>query len=141
MDRKQIVLAGLYPSNQQYHSPVQVQKLFFLLDRNIPKLIDGPHFEFKPYNYGPFDHQVYRVLEELESEGMVEIFSAGYRNNYRLTIEGQHKANEIFDNLDPEAKDFISRISEFVLSLSFSSLVSAIYKAYPEMRENSVFQE
>lgn len=141
MDSKQIVLAGLYPSNQKAYSPVQVQKLFFLIDKNIPKLIDGPLFDFQPYNYGPFDKTVYRVIEELSEEGLAEIVPSSSRLNYRLTNEGQKEGELIFKRLAPAAQKYISDVSTFVLSLSFSSLVSAIYKAYPEMRENSVFQE
>jgi hypothetical protein len=141
MDQKQIVLAGLYPSSQKIHSPVQVQKLFFLLDRNIPKLITGPLFNFQPYNYGPFDKAVYEIIEVLTEEGLAEIIPSYSRLNYRLTCEGQEEGEKIFKSLNPLAQNYISDISNFVLSLSFSSLVSAIYKAYPEMRENSVFQE
>jgi hypothetical protein len=42
--------------------------------------------------------------------------------------------------MDKKAIAYIRQASEFVRSLSFTQLVSAIYKAYPEMRENSVFQ-
>ena len=141
MDKNQIVLAGLYPSSQEIHSPVQVQKLFFLLDKNIPKLINGPHFDFQPYNYGPFDEAVYRVIEELTQEGLAEIIPANSRLYYRLTNEGQKEGEKIFNSLTSSAQKYLSEVSNFVLSLSFSSLVSAIYKAYPEMRKNSVFQE
>ena len=141
MDKRDIVLAGMYPSRQKFYSPVQIQKLFFLLDENIPELIDGPQFTFQPYNYGPFDHVVYRVLEELEFDGLVEIMSSNSRGMYRLTNEGHNEAEKIFEALDPKAQRYIDKVSDFVLSLSFSSLVSAIYKAYPEMRRNSVFQD
>lgn len=141
MDKREIVLAGLYPLEQKFYSPVQVQKLFFLLDENISELVDGPHFDFQPYNYGPFDHVVYRTLEELEFEGLVEIKPANSRVKYRLTNEGQNEAEKVFQELDPKAQNFIEKVSDFVLKLSFSSLVSSIYKAYPEMRKNSVFQE
>lgn len=36
MNRYQFILAALSPAGQQPYSPVQVQKLFFLLDRNLP---------------------------------------------------------------------------------------------------------
>ena len=141
MDKKQIVLAGLYPASQKNHTPVQVQKLFFLLDKNIPQLIDGPLFDFQPYNYGPFDKNVYRTIEELSEEGLVEINPAFSMLTYRLTSEGQNEGEKIFNSLDPVAQKYINEISNFVLTHSFSSLVSAIYKAYPDMRQNSVFQD
>ena len=32
------------------YDPVRVQKLFFLIDREIPEFIDGPYFHFEPYD-------------------------------------------------------------------------------------------
>ena len=58
MTRKEVVLAALAPAKHAPHSPVQVQKLIFLIDRNIPREVGGPHFDFQPYNYGPFDKAV-----------------------------------------------------------------------------------
>ncbi|MFA5838245.1 MAG: hypothetical protein WC837_14965 [Bellilinea sp.] len=141
MEKKEIVLAGLYPSDRKIFTPVQVQKLFFLLDKNISAFIDGPVFDFQPYNYGPFDKSVYCTLEELHTDGFVEIIPFNSRSNYRLTNEGQIEAKKIFSKLDQVSRAYITNVSNFVLSLSFSELVSAIYKAYPEMRVNSVFQE
>lgn len=141
MDKKQMVLAGLGVSGQKIHSPVQVQKLFFLIDKNIPQYIGGPLFDFHPYNYGPFDKEVYRTIEELATEGLVEILPLTSRFHYRLTSEGQQQGETIYKSLLPEAQKYLTEVSNFVLSLSFSSLVSSIYKAYPEMRKNSVFQD
>ena len=44
------------------------------------------------------------------------------------------------DNLHENAQAYIRSASNFVRNHSFSKLVSAIYKAYPEMQANSVFQ-
>ena len=54
-----------------------------------------------------------------------------------LFAEGERLAQGI----DPVVIDYIKRASEFVRSLSFSDLVSAVYKAYPEMKANSVFRD
>lgn len=140
MDQEKIVLAGLAPAKGDFHTPVQVQKLFFLIDKNIPEWVDGPHFDFVPYNYGPFDSSIYRVLEKLEVEGLVEIVSDGRLNQYKLTPEGQKSGDKYLSGIGSKAKDYIKRTSKFVRTLSFTQLVSAIYRAYPEMRENSVFQ-
>jgi uncharacterized protein YwgA len=139
MDRKDFVLAILASGGcgVQY-SPVQVQKLFFLIDREIPDLVEGPHFNFEPYNYGPFDKAVYDELEGLEDRGYVETTFQQTWRNYRLTADGQEKGEKILTSLDQQAQDYIKRASEFVRRLSFRQLVLAIYKAFPEMRENSV---
>jgi hypothetical protein len=141
MDRREIVLAGMAPANGALHTPVQVQKLFFLIDRNIADLVGGPHFDFRPYNYGPFDRAVYDVLRELWAEGLVDIVPEWTWRSYRLTKAGQEWGETLLSQLPPKAQTYIERVSKFVRGLSFTQLVSAIYKAYPDMRANSVFQD
>jgi len=141
MDRRAMVLAALAPAKGGLFTPVQVQKLFFLIDRTVPTLVGGPHFNFQPYDYGPFDSDVYNVLEALQRDGMVEIawIPGSPSRRFRLTADGQARADEEFGVLDSKAQDFIGRASAFVRSLSFADLVAAIYKAFPDMKVNSVF--
>lgn len=140
--RETLVLAALAPAEGARHTPAQVQKLFFLIDRNIPDLIDGTVFNFQPYHYGPFDKDVYAALELLEAEQLVDIDRRdGAWRTYRLTVAGQQRGGEVFASLPQDAQVFIAHASEFVRSLGFSQLVAAIYRAYPEMREKSVFKE
>ena len=141
MERKELVLAALYPAKREYYTPVQVQKLLFLIDEEIHDLIGGPYFDFQPYNYGPFDGEVYDELRLLRFEGLVESVQECTWRNYRLSYEGQREASRIFKNLSSDARSFIEKVSKFVRRLSFTELVRAIYKAYPRMRKNSVFQD
>jgi len=139
--REEIILAALAPAKGKALTPVQVQKLFFLIDKNIAKLVGGPHFDFKPYNYGPFDKAVYDELERQRAAGNVELVPERTWNDFRLTEEGQARGEAILPDLPAKARDYIERAVEFVMRLSFSQLVASIYKAYPDMRVNSVFQE
>lgn len=98
-------------------------------------------FSFAPYNYGPFDKAVYWDLEALAAEGHAEIVPLSKGHGYRLTATGQSIANAVLlDELPAVARNYIKQVSAFVLRLSFAALVSAIYKAYPDMRVNSIFQ-
>lgn len=139
MEKKELILAALAPARQDKYTPVQVQKLFFLIDQNISKQLGGKLFKFKPYHYGPFDKAVYEELYELSSEGFVEIFDSRGWNNYRLSEKGQKMGKKCLDELPSAAKKYLLESSKFVRSLSFTQLVSAIYKAYPKMKKNSVF--
>ena len=141
MERKEFVLAALAPAKGHVLRPVQVQKLFFLIDREIPNEVDGPRFDFQPYDYGPFDSEVYSELRALAADGLVDILQDWNWSSYRLTVEGQEKAEKFFKTLSKKARDYIATVTEFVRGLSFTELVSAIYKAYPEMRANSAFRE
>ena len=142
MERSRFVLAAMSSGGSKAFFPVQVQKLLFLLDENTSQWVDGPYFEFEPHDYGPFDSNVYRELEQLRDLGFVEILPdpKGIRT-YRLTDEGREKGREAAEELPTFVSKYAADVVKFVLSLSFSGLVSAIYRAYPDMKVNSVFAE
>lgn len=143
-ERQQFVLAALATDPIAEFAPVQVQKLFFLLDENLSNVSGGSQFAFEPYDYGPFDKAVYRELEALQSKGLVNIeqvgASAGQRR-YSLTPGGQQAGEQVLSQLPEFARQYMTNLSTWVRSLSFSRLVGSIYKAYPHMRENSIFQD
>jgi len=143
MDRNEFILAALAPSGGKTMTPVQVQKLFFLLDRNLSDKLGGPFFDFQPYDYGPFDSGVYQSLENLGLAGLVEVGTHPGRGwkTYRLSDVGRVNAEAAFNAVDKRWQEYMLKLFEFVTSLSFAELVSAIYKAYPEMKANSVFRE
>lgn len=141
MDRKEIVLAGLSTGDCDLFTPVQVQKLFFLIDKNISGEINGKQFfNFEPYNYGPFDKEVYFTLNDLAKDGYIEMISQGSWTSYKLSSEGLTEGIRIFKTLPLKAQEYMKSVSQIIKTLSFSQLVSAIYKTYPEMKANSVFQ-
>jgi hypothetical protein len=141
--RQQIVLAALSANSPAAYAPVQVQKLFFLIDQHIAELIGGKQFAFEPYDYGPFDRDVYAELEELKSKNLIAITptGTGERRRYALTSEGQELGAQYLSKLPETAQEHLAKLSKWVCSLSFSQLVGSIYKAYPDMRANSIFKD
>jgi hypothetical protein len=142
MTREQLVLAALAASNGATHTPVQMQKLLFLIDNKIPLAVNGPHFNFEPYDYGPFDSKVYDTLERLDLDGLVETVSSSNLRwkKYRTTEHGLEVGRDLLDQLDATTADYIRQLSNWVRSLSFADLVSSIYNAYPEMKAKSIFK-
>lgn len=126
--------------------PVQLQKSLFLISQNLKKpdlTTDPDHFYlFRAYDYGPFCGAVYDDAEILETEGLVEIQHppATRYKLYRITPSGTARASELRLILSKQALDYLGGVVKFTQNVSFNDLVSAIYKAYPEMRENSVFK-
>ena len=124
--------------------PVQLQKSLFLLGRNLPKeaLQTESFYEFVPYDYGPFSSSVYSDAEQLESDGLVNILRPP-ESRYKLysaTREGAERAGVAEQSLSVSAKEYLEKVMRFVQTVPFNHLVTAIYKAYPEMKVNSVFQ-
>src|SRR3546814_6919621 len=97
-----------------------------------------------PYDYGPFVISVYRELEALEQRGLVRIAYLGPASSHRrysLTTRGQEEGQRALSDLASDARDYMNEVSRWIRGLSFAQLVGAIYKAYPRMRENRIFQD
>jgi hypothetical protein len=99
-------------------------------------------YSFQAYDYGPFCVAVYDDAEILELAGLVEVQrppTTRYKL-YRITPAGIEQARELRRRLSKQARDYLAAVVQFVQGVSFNQLVNAIYKAYPDMRENSVFK-
>jgi uncharacterized protein len=140
--RQKFMLAALAADRAGSFAPVQVQKLFFLLDKNLAADFGGPQFNFEPYDYGPFDRAVYSELETLAQNGLVAIEAApgASRRKFSLTAAGYDAGQAVFGQLNARARDYMMTVSAWVRSLGFAELVGSIYKQYPEMKANSVFR-
>lgn len=139
MEKKDLLLACLSVAGDSSYRPVQIQKMIFLLqDRGLKEEV----FSFTPYDYGPFDPQIYTTLEELSHDGYVEIIGEPFAKDrkYRLKPEGQKIAKDAFGKLGPQNQEYASRLYQWLKGLSFAQLVGAIYADYPKMRQNSVFR-
>lgn len=124
--------------------PVQLQKALFLLGRNLPlsRLKAETFYSFEPYDYGPFAAGVYRDAEALEQGGLVTIKRPPLTrfNQYSSTDAGRETAASLRKELPADVAKYLTDVIKFTQSLSFNELVAAIYKAYPDMKANSVFQ-
>jgi DNA-binding PadR family transcriptional regulator len=141
MEKKEFILAVLCTKSDHKYSPVQVQKLFFLIDRLLAPKLNQVFFNFQPYHYGPFDSTLYKELEDLFFNDFLKIYRTSY-NGYRiysLTDKGIHKGNECLKELKKDIQSDIADLNNFVTSLSFTELLSVIYKEYPDMKVNSIF--
>ena len=133
-----IVLAALCGNGTcAPYNPVQLQKLLFLIDREIADDIGGPHFDFKPDHYGPYDPSVFDVAEGLRGQGKVIIDNRGPYRRYLVSDGGLSEGSAVLDQMVEPACRYVYEASEWILSQSFRELVSAIYRQYPDMAVNS----
>jgi uncharacterized protein len=143
MTRSEMLLAILAASGGSPYTPVQIQKAAFLVTRNLPNLVnEGPVYEFTPYDYGPFDQNVYADAEIMQHEGRVEIIrQEGARwNRYAASDLGVHHGQQILNVLRERERNYIVSLSRWIRAQTFEQLVKAIYAQYPEMRTNSIFR-
>ena len=100
-------------------------------------------YDFKPYDYGPFDRKVYSDVNGLQEQGRAAInqqVGARWRT-YAATPQGVKEGRHLAEQLKVEERTVLEKIASLVRSLTFNELVSAIYKAYPDMRARSVFRD
>jgi hypothetical protein len=141
MNRSEILLAGLAGGGENAtYTPVQVQKLFFLLDREAARALGGPFFNFVPYDYGPFDQAVYAGIDNLAHQSLALVLTTGRYRVYGLSQAGQIEGQRLLDALQPAVRGYVENVARWVRQLSFQQLVAAIYNKYPDMKANSVFR-
>ena len=138
MNRREFVLAVLSAS-QTSLTPVQTQKLFFLIDRKIPHLVGGPFYHFQPYHYGPFDRQLYDDLDVLKAEGLIAVQQGSVRQ-YMVSRLGHERGNELLVSLPSAVQEYVPKLISWITAMNFPELVSAIYYEFPDMKVNSVFR-
>jgi hypothetical protein len=142
MDRRDLVLAILAASDGRQYTPAQLQKAVFLVSRNMPQIVQGTGFHFVPYDYGPFDADVYNEAAILHHSGEAIIAPSGTGrwNTYAATESGVTRGRALLRALTAPAQQYLTDVSAWVRAQSFSSLVKSIYDTYPEMRANSIFR-
>src|SRR5262245_39685258 len=108
MNSRDAVLAALATADGESYTPVQIQKLMFLIDERLGGRLGGKAFNFFPHFYGPFDPTVYHTAEALEASGLAEVEqSPGSVRTYGASPEGELEGQKVLDSLPPEAKDYI----------------------------------
>ena len=139
MERYQVVLAAMAAGGPRASfNPVQVQKNLFLIDREIPDWIDGPHFNFEPYDYGPFDKAVYEALDSLFEEEQVSIDRTSRHRKYSLTGSGFDRGTAVLGELPEPVVRYMMEVARWVRFLTFGQLLASIYRHYPDMAVESM---
>lgn len=142
MTKKELLLACMGAAEAHPYEPVQIQKLVFLFQERAAAFFPARPFTFRPYDYGPFDPEIYSCLEVLATEGILEIVGVPFSRPryYRLTEAGHGPANQALSSIPEPFYSFLLRLSKWVRSISFAQLVGTVYRDYPHMQVNSIFK-
>ncbi len=138
LERIDILLQIIVAAQGDPISPVQLQKVAFLVGQECPNDVPSDYYKFVPYDYGPFCSEIYQDVEELERQGYVTIAPNlhGTRKEYRATFRS---SDADFSGIPEPVEEYITRAVDWAKRLSFRELVSAIYQEYPEYGVNSIF--
>ena len=138
MERSDIVLAALSADRRaSWFNAIAIQVLLFLIDREIAEDLGGPHFDFEPYVAGPFDPDVFDVIESLAEEGSLVIDRGGPYWAVSVSGSGLQNGRAYLERMGRPASRYMTKASRWVLAQSFHALMIAIFRQYPEMAVNS----
>lgn len=142
MDRKDFLLLVVAAGKESPLTPVQLQKSLFLIGQAGLPETRKPYYEFEPYDYGPFDSDIYVDADGLHTQGLVARLPSarGSWIDTAITAGGLEKAAEVKKTLSPQVAKYIEDVVQWVQSQSFAGLLRAIYARHPEFSVNSVFQ-
>ena len=142
IDRTEWILLALNAAESKKLSPVQLQKILFLLGDRRPKSVGSGFYTFRPYHYGPFDAEVYHDADFLVAKKLLLLDEAKGRSwrAYILTDAGKRQAQTAEKKAPQKTVAYLHRLVGWAQALPFESLVRAIYDAYPRMRVNSIFR-
>lgn len=137
--RRQTVLAGMAGGGPgAAFDAVRLQKLFFLVDREIPHLIGGPRFHYKPHHFGPFDEAVYAEVHALIDSGDVSVDTTFRCPLAVLTDSGVAVGARVLEEMPEGASKYMKRAAKWILTTPFRSMLAGIYGQYPDMAVNSL---
>lgn len=150
MHRKLLPLALMYAEEgETVEGRTRLQKMVFLLEKALEQHhrspIDGPQYNFIPYDYGPFSKTLYDDLDYLCDEGLVEdseekLDNGQVKYEYEITDEGRDFVKSQLLSADGEViVELADDIRQEFNHVLLSNLIDYVYSEYPEYAENSVW--
>jgi DNA-binding PadR family transcriptional regulator len=140
--RERLLLFIALDGAPQGLDPIRLQKGMFLFamdDDTDPR--EG--YQFVPYNYGPMSAQIYRDLELLSEQGLVEAVPVEGQSwaRYSATEQGLATARDLLNEEPTQvAAQRLYEIKLDVSSHSFKEVLEDVYDRYPEFASKSVFR-
>ena len=131
MERKHWTLLILAAANGQSLTPVQLQKSLFLVGQFYPAKVGENFYQFTPYNYGPFDSNIYDDAYELAGEGLARIKTVVGENwnTYSATPKGIEVAQSIMESSNQNVLNFIKNVVDWIMPFVF---FTNQYLSFPE---------
>lgn len=144
LTKTQTILLLFFLGAERELDPIRIMKGLFLFNMKARPhwLTPEARYIFKPYSYGPYSSQLNSDLAALSLKGYLTESQAPAQSwhYYKLTEQGTRAALEHKTEIDPDALTYLHQLRDYVLRLSFSALLKAVYKMYPEYAVNSVFK-
>lgn len=138
-ERAKWVLALLHAVGGTVKGSIRLQKLFFLMKRELG--IQELPYNFSPYQFGPFSRDILDDVADLENAGLIEvkkeIFEPTLAGDYlvsrtfSLASKGSKLAEEFYKGMPENVKKVLSELERFN-KMGLTELLKYVYTKYPK---------
>lgn len=137
VSRSDYLLAIIVAADGKELSRVQLQKVAFLVSEEFKGRLPEDFYTFDKEKFGPFCIDIYTDTEMLHYWGWIHIKPGEEPRFDRYSIAEQVDLDRL--QFDEDIKKFIKDTVAWVVDMSFGEIVRAVYRLFPEYRENSIF--
>jgi uncharacterized protein YwgA len=124
--------------------PVRLQKGMFLFTEETARPV-AEKYGFRPYNYGPMSPAIYKDVDRLVKDGLVDAVPVEGQSwcRYRPTDAGVRHGRKLLSEAiktDATAAEHLYDTKREVAGMTFDALLGDVYERYPDFAERSVFR-
>lgn len=122
--------------------PIRLQKGMFLFAMDAVSTPDDA-YDFVPYDYGPMSTQIYRDLELLSENGLIEATPVEGQtwSRYSATESGLIAARTLLDQEPSQvAAQRLYEIKADVSAHTYQQVLEDVYDRFPKFASKSVFR-
>ena len=139
MKRTDLLLKIIVAAEGEPVTPVQLQKVAFLVGEKFPSELPNDYYDFEPFHYGPFCVDLYRDAEALEREGLV-LINTNHSGGWKEFSASFRSATADLSFIPQHISEFIDTKLRWAKEAGFQEVIRAIYNEYPKFRVNGIFQ-
>jgi uncharacterized protein len=140
--RDRLLLFIALDGGPQGLDPIRLQKGMFLFAMDEASSPDEV-YDFVPYDYGPMSAQIYRDLDRLSEQGMIEAAPVEGQtwSRFSATEQGLIAARDLLaEEPSQEAAQRLYEIKVDVSTRTYQQVIEDVYDRFPEFASKSVFR-
>jgi|SRR5438445_9019107 len=137
------VLALLSVVDQPIYGRLMLVKEVFLIAKEIDPKLDK-ELDFFPYDLGPYSRVLAQKLNEMVSQGLIEVRSReGEEGEYvfSLTDKGRTEGQRVLGTLPQDVRELLQKKRRGWDQLGYRGIVRLVYSKYPEYAGKSKIRE
>lgn len=126
--------------NPAINGMLMFTKQFFVFVTEVKSDLQE-HFNFIPFDYGPYSFVLTQIINDLVNEDYIVVEKSDDRQDFILTNKGVEKAEMLSKNLDEKTKQTLENLRREATQLGYRGVLRYVYSRYPEYTTASKIRE